>query len=34
VLVHCSAGHDRTFRVVNHIVTNMDGEEQRGDDRR
>lgn len=25
VLVHCSAGHDRTFRVVRHIVSRLQG---------
>jgi protein tyrosine phosphatase (PTP) superfamily phosphohydrolase (DUF442 family) len=26
VLVHCSAGHDRTGRVVSHILARLDGE--------
>ncbi len=26
VLVHCSAGHDRTGRVVRHILGRLDGE--------
>jgi protein-tyrosine phosphatase len=30
VLVHCSAGHDRTGRVIAHILTRLDAE--RGED--
>lgn len=29
VLVHCSAGHDRTGRVVRHILDRLEGEAER-----